>query len=76
MKMLKKWAEMVQSRKFQVMVAGLGGAYMAWDSVPKTPVTTIGFGAAVLVAVAAWITAQGRVDAAERMRPHGAGEER
>ena len=76
MKLLKKWAERIQSTKFQVMVGALIAAYTAWSSVPKTPETTIMFVAVCLVAVATWISAQGRVDAADRMRPHGAGEER
>jgi hypothetical protein len=59
----KLW-DLMQSRKFYAAIVAVGVAYETWVQSAKTPETTAAFIVAVSLAIGAWISAQGRVDAA------------
>jgi hypothetical protein len=65
---LKKIWELVQSRKFYGAIVGVLAAWQIYEAAPKTPETTAALIVAVVTAIAVWINAQGRVDAA-KMKP-------
>jgi hypothetical protein len=67
---LKRLGELLLSRKFQLTVAGVATAYTVWESTPKTVETTLVFISVVVVAVAALVSAMGRVDAAKLAQPN------
>jgi hypothetical protein len=63
MRYLKKLLELIQSRKFQVMVAAIWAAWEVYSVMPKTPETTGALILGVAYAIGKWQSAQGNVDA-------------